>query len=240
MKLERKSEAVAPLDGWWLFAGRLGRRFGFALLVSVDQPDFRTLPLGKDQAIEAALDNLAEVLGDKCEWMLTGGLSIAAKAGCFFRDHDDVDVAVHEDELGRLVEVATAHGYDFFCRVGATRISPKRRMTLYRRLSPKQAAQDWFRRFRLLRVENGWRAARLTLADFMDIYAYRQEGDWVVSNGSDMRVPATVNKGELYFARSGRKVTLRGMAYMAEIKRRRMGEKDVADLEAMQKHGLIP
>ncbi|MCX6895827.1 MAG: hypothetical protein NTZ16_10095 [Verrucomicrobia bacterium] len=203
MKTDDKHEQAPPLKGWWLAAGGCGRRAGYAVLVSVDQPGLRPLPPGKDRMIAAALDNLARVLGEDCAWMLTGGLSIAAAMGRFYRDHDDFDIAVHQDELARLVAVAESHGYGFFCRLGATRISPTRRVTLYRRMAPEQAARNWHRRFRLLRVgTGGWRMAPLALSDFVQRVGYAGAGGWPQGGilHNDFRSQGAVARRGLYGA----------------------------------------
>lgn len=227
-------------EGWWLGAFKLSREVQWAALLSTDQPGVQPLSPAKQAAIERALDGVAEIFGDQCEWMLTGGLAIAATMGRFYRDANDLDIAVHQDQLTRLVRVAQDHGYEFFARRGATKVFPKKRLTFYQRIEPARAADNWGRRFRLIRTgRGGWRAASISLLDFMDVYAYDCRDGVVRSNGSDMQVAATENCGTIYTTVTGRKVPLRGMGYMAQIKRLQGGEKDFLDLEMMRQHGLI-
>lgn len=236
MSANTKSESRT---GGWMASCKLTRDAQWAALLSTDQPGVRPLTPAKRVAIEQALDGLAEIFGGECEWMLTGGLAIAATMGRFYRDANDLDIAVDQDQLARLVEVAQKRGYEFFVRRGALKVFPKTRLTFYQRIAPAQASSNWWRRFRLIRTgRNGWRASSISMLDFIDVYAYECRDGLVRSNGSDMRVSVTENCGAVYTSISGRKVLLRGMGYMAHIKRLQGGEKDRFDLEMMRQHGL--
>jgi hypothetical protein len=229
-----------PRPGYWLAAFNLGPLGGFVCVVSVDEPKVKDLTPENKEMLAHTLDGLAEIFADKCDWMLTGALAIAAAIGKFYRHHHDLDIAAQKDEIPQVVKVARAAGYNLFHRMGSTKIWSKKRLTIFRRIRIEDILKCGDERVRLLHVGiNGWRLARMSLLDAVDIYPFTTQDGWASSCHSPVRVPISQLKGKNYITLSGRELPVRGMAYMEQYKKYRKEEKDLLDLDMMQQAGLL-
>ena len=217
-------------------AVNFGRKAGWAVLIHEDVPKIRPITPDRQATLEQALDNLAEIFADKCDWMLTGGLAIAFSLGKFYRDHGDFDIAIDKEDLPQLVKVAEHNGYGLFHRKSSMKISSTKRITFFRRIQPEEADQCSDNRIRLLRVgKSGWAFSPASLLTFLDIYPYVTRNGTVTSCGANVSVPVEQNRGAFYPTASGHKVSLRNLAYLKKIKENRVGDKSSFDMDFLKK-----
>lgn len=184
---------------------------------------------------ESSLDKLVDILKGNFEWVLSGGLAIPTTIGSFYRIHDDIDIGIHERDLGKLAETAAAKGYGLFSRIFMTKVSPSRKIDVYKSVSAEEALEKQSKKLRLVRLgENGKIARHDNLLAYFDVYTHYYEDGELVSNEEGIRVPLFNNYGRAYTTVSGKKIIVRALEYIEQLKLAGKDEKDRHDLHILR------
>jgi len=188
---------------------------------------------------EYSLDKLVDILKGNFEWVLSGGLAIPTTIGSFYRIHDDIDIGIHERDLEKLTEAAAQNEYGLFSRIFMTKISTAHKVDVYKSVSPEEALEKQCKRLRLVRLgKNGKIARHDNLLDYFDVYTHYYEDGELVSNEGGTRVPLFNNYGKTYATISGKKIMVRALEYIEQLKLRGKDEKDKHDLRILRMSGF--
>jgi hypothetical protein len=87
------------------------------------------------QHLEHDLDRLAALLEDTPGWVLRGGLAIPLTTGVFYRQHRDIDLGIHQDDVPVFEEVLRRQSYGLFSRTLMAKISRSRKLDVYQKIS---------------------------------------------------------------------------------------------------------
>jgi hypothetical protein len=192
------------------------------------------------RAAESSLDKLADILKGNFEWVLSGGLAIPTTIGSFYRIHDDIDIGIHERDLGKLAEAAAQNGYGLFSRIFMTKVSPSHKVDVYKSVSPEEALEKQSKRLRLVRLgKNGKIVRHENLLDYFDVYTHYYEDGELVSNEDGTRVPLFNNYGRAYTTISKKKIIVRALEYIEQLKLTGKDEKDKHDLRILRMSGFV-
>lgn len=170
--------------------------------------------------MEASLDAVALMLGDRLVWHLSGGLAIPATIGRFYRRHADIDVRVENCVLPELVKRAQGFGYLLFAHLGAIRLSHTRRVDRYRPLTTAEALTGRWKGLRLVRSRSDGTVIPIKrLQDSLDLHVYEIRKDVMTNLRNGRHVPAELLNGATYITGSGFRIRVVDLQFVLACKK---------------------
>lgn len=185
--------------------------------------------------LEGAISQLIEILGGKEKWVLTGGLTIPATKGEFYRNHQDIDIGLHESDLEEVAEHASKAGYGIFSRVFMSNMPKNEKIDLYKRIDAEEAIKKRRKNLRFVRLDRISReiVRHVDILDYFDIYPHHTDGPDIISNDDGLVTPTIYHFGDIYYTQKG-PIRLRSLRYIEILKRNRMSKIDKLDLQVIK------
>ncbi len=120
---------------------------------------------------------------------LVGGIGMALRAGGFWREHRDVDLAVFLDDLGAFADHMAGRGYDVVNQWLGVQMTPRLRVHLTTELDWARVQDDPGRLH--LRLVPAWAKGfrRPTRTQYIDLFLLARETAGVRLLGYDVTVP---------------------------------------------------
>jgi len=142
-------------------------KFGkYQIVISKIQSKYPLAPANYDLfVLHKSVDRLAEILENNNKWVLSGGLSIPLSLGInFYRKHRDIDIGLPREALPEILGEAEKEGYALFSRLAMAKISPTRKIDLYKQVSAEEAVES-YKSASPDDVDRGMKNIRLVMTD---------------------------------------------------------------------------
>ena len=190
-------------------------RFGpyTAVVSPVSSKSIRPISSERANEICRALDFLPSIFGNT-SWSLTGGLVVPLTVGYFYRDHDDLDIALDERDLLRARNSVAEHSYGLFSRVAMAKISGGKKIDIYKEPTAREILSGNLKHPRFVKLDNiGSISLDAGLLSYIDVYPYRLVGNKLVHYLDNISFSATSARGTPYVTLSGHSLPMRSVEY---------------------------